>query len=460
MKNLPSDFEQLMIQDLGKEEYELLAKAICDESPTSIRINTDKVEKEEIQALKDAEPVGWCKTGYYLSERPHFTFDPLLHSGCYYVQEASSMFLHHILRHYLAESGPITALDLCAAPGGKSTLALSALPKDSLLIANEPIRQRANILAENITKWGNPNCIVTNNYAPDFQPFGSIFDVIICDAPCSGEGMFRKDPASIDEWSLANVETCWKRQREIVQDIWHTLKDEGLFIYSTCTYNSLEDEQNVQWIADTLGAEILSCHPLTEWNLPDKNIHFYPHKTKGEGFFISVLRKHGEEENPSFKKAKKKDGKQTKAVVKIPKELSNWILSSEDFRIYEENETFRAFPSSYYKILEQAKQTLKIVHSGINLATMKGKNLQPCHSLALSTHLNKETFPVAEVDYNQAIAYLRTEALQLPAGTPTGYVIITYQGHPLGFAKNIGNRANNLYPSEWKIKSTYVPQNQ
>ena len=205
-KELPEDFRRMMTEVLGKEEYKFLAEALSLPAPTSIRINPKKVAAEELAMLKEAERVPWCKDGFYLKERPSFTFDPLFHAGCYYVQEASSMFLAHILKQYVQE--PIVALDLCAAPGGKSTLALSELPEGSLLMANEVVRQRANILAENITKWGQSNCIVTNNYAEDFQAFSDVFDLIICDAPCSGEGMFRKDPASIEEWSLANVEVC------------------------------------------------------------------------------------------------------------------------------------------------------------------------------------------------------------------------------------------------------------
>jgi NOL1/NOP2/fmu family ribosome biogenesis protein len=356
------------------------------------------------------------------------------------------MFLSHVLREYVKE--PVVALDMCAAPGGKSTLALSELPEGSLLIANEVVRQRANILAENIIKWGNPNCIVTNNYAEDFEAFSNMFDLIICDAPCSGEGMFRKDPASIEEWSLANVDTCWRRQRDIVQNIWHTLKDGGIFIYSTCTYNPLEDEENVAWIAKTLGAEVLSCQPLPEWGLTEKSTHFYPHRIKGEGFFISVLRKTSEEERRRRGKEEKK-GKQNTA---IPKELKGWLSEGEHFTIMETNETFLAFPTAHLNIYQQAKRSLKVIHAGIELAISKGKNLQPSQSLAMSNNLNKKAFPTVEVDEQQAIAYLRTEALQLPADTPKGYVLITYQGHPLGFAKNIGNRANNLYPAEWRIR--------
>ncbi len=455
---LPVDFERTMMNYLGKEEYAQLAEALALPAPTSIRINK---QKKTISALNcqlstvncqlstvncQLSPVPWCPDGFYLSERPSFTLDPLFHAGCYYVQEASSMFLSHVLREYVKE--PVVALDMCAAPGGKSTLALSELPEGSLLIANEVVRQRANILAENIIKWGNPNCIVTNNYAEDFEAFSNVFDLIICDAPCSGEGMFRKDSASIEEWSLANVDTCWRRQRDIVQNIWHTLKEGGIFIYSTCTYNPLEDEENVAWIAKTLGAEVLSCQPLPEWGLTEKSTHFYPHRIKGEGFFISVLRKTSEVERRRRGKEEKK-GKQNTV---IPKELKGWLSEGEHFTIMETNETFLAFPTAHLNIYQQAKRSLRVIHAGIELAISKGKNLQPSQSLAMSNNLNKKAFPTVEVDEQQAIAYLRTEALQLPSETPKGYVLITYQGHPLGFAKNIGNRANNLYPAEWRIR--------
>ena len=448
---LPVDFQNMMTRYLGKEEYDQLVEALSLPAPTSIRINPKK--NFQLSTLNSQlSTVNWCPSGFYLSERPSFTFDPLFHAGCYYVQEASSMFLSHVLREYVKE--PVVALDLCAAPGGKSTLALSELPEGSLLIANEVVRQRANILAENIMKWGNPNCIVTNNYAEDFQAFSHMFDLIICDAPCSGEGMFRKDPDSINEWSLANVDTCWRRQRDIVSNIWHTLKEGGIFIYSTCTYNPLEDEENVAWMAKSLGAEVLSCHPLKEWGLTETNTHFYPHRIKGEGFFISVLRKteQGTRSEEQGARSKKRGAKGKGQKTKVPAELKCWLTESDLFTLFEEQEEFKAFPTVHHDFYQLAKNNLKVIHAGIELAFLKGKNLQPSQSLALSNNLNREAFPTAEVDELQAIAYLRTEALQLPADTPKGYVLITYQGHPLGFVKNIGNRANNLYPAEWRIR--------
>lgn len=452
--NLPKDFENIMTKQLGAEEAKLLCCALIEtESPTSIRINRSKIDaycdKDNIESQ-----IPWCKDGFYLKTRPSFTFDPQLHAGCYYVQEASSMYLSHVLQTYLPKQ-PIVALDMCAAPGGKSTLTISQLPEGSLLIANEVMRQRVQVLAENISKWGNPNYIVTSNYAEDFLPLGEIFDLIICDAPCSGEGMFRKDQGAIDDWSLANVDTCWRRQRDILQNIWQCLKPGGLLVYSTCTFNSLEDEENVNWIVKELGGEKLPLNDIPEWNIT--NGHFFPHKTKGEGFFISAIRKPEEEDsdyslNTSAKKKKKKNDKQK--PVPIPKEIKQWINGSEDFTFFQDGDTYSAFPKAHYELFQQVKDTVRVISAGIETAAIKGKNLQPAHSLALSTRLCMEAFPQVELTLENAIAYLRTEAIQVEA--PKGYILLTYKGHPLGFGKNIGNRVNNLYPAEWRIRSSYT----
>lgn len=453
---LPHDFQEQMTRSLGPAEYALLAEALSQPAPTSIRINGQKIETEQLDLLRRATPVPWCPTGFYLTERPQFTFDPLFHAGCYYVQEASSMFLSHLLRQHVHQ--PVVALDLCAAPGGKSTLALAQLPEGSVLVANEVVHTRAHILAENITKWGSPHCIVTNNEASDFQPLGPLFDLIICDAPCSGEGMFRKDPASVGEWSLANVETCWRRQRDIAADIWPTLKEGGLFIYSTCTYNPKEDEDTVAWIASQLGAEVLSCHPQAEWGLTERDTHFYPHRTQGEGFFVSILRKTAPaDSSPASPRHKKgKNDRHHPKAAQLPDELRAWLQTPEAFSYHEADGTFIAIPTVHQPLYAQAQASLKVIHAGIGLATTKGNALQPSHSLAMSTHLNPGAFPQADISREQAIAYLRTEAIQLPSSAPRGFVLLTHQGHPLGFVKNIGNRANNLYPAEWRIRSGHA----
>ena len=268
--NLPASFIDYTRALLGNEEYEKLAAALQQEPPVSIRINKLRMKEEGLSSLTDSSArfsfnkVPWASDGYYLDERLTFTFDPLFHAGCYYVQEASSMFVEQVLRQYV--ESPVVMLDLCAAPGGKSTHARSVLPEGSLLVANEVIRNRSQVLAENLTKWGHPDVVVTNNDPADFSALPSFFDVILTDVPCSGEGMFRKDPVAVEEWSPENVEICWQRQRRIIADIWPCLKPGGILIYSTCTYNSKEDEENVCWIQQEFGAELLPLEVQDEWN--------------------------------------------------------------------------------------------------------------------------------------------------------------------------------------------------
>ena len=273
--NLPVDFINRTRDLLGEEQFAAFCEALSKESPVSIRVNRLKTDA----VPEGGHRVPWCDTGYYLSSRPAFTFDPLFHAGCYYVQEASSMFLEQVLKQYVHE--PVVMLDLCAAPGGKSTLARSVLPEGSLLVANEVMRNRVQVLAENVTKWGHPDTVVLNNDPADFAQLGELFDVILTDVPCSGEGMFRKDPVAVEEWSKENVALCWQRQRRIVSDIWPCLKPGGLLIYSTCTYNREENEDNVAWIAEELGAEMLPVEVQPEWGSREKARKIFRHSASG-----------------------------------------------------------------------------------------------------------------------------------------------------------------------------------
>ena len=218
---LPSEFEARSLEWMGEETYRALEAALQTEPPISIRVNRNKWDEEVTGVC-----VPWSFTGLYLPKRPTFTFDPLFHAGCYYVQEASSMFVEQVLRTYVTE--PVVMLDLCAAPGGKSTHARSVLPEGSLLVANEVMRNRSQVLAENLIKWGDSRVVVTNNDPADFTALTELFDVILTDVPCSGEGMFRKDPVAVDEWSMDNVQICWQRQRRILADVWPALKPGGL----------------------------------------------------------------------------------------------------------------------------------------------------------------------------------------------------------------------------------------
>lgn len=521
--NLPAPFADYTRSLLGDEEYNALVDALQQEPPVSIRLNKLKMESSAwrvsgrhshspLSTLRSSLlPVAWSSEGVYLDERLTFTFDPLFHAGCYYVQEASSMFVEQALRQYVNE--PIVMLDLCAAPGGKSTHARSVLPEGSLLVANEVMRNRSQVLAENLAKWGHPDVMVTNNDPADFSALPSFFDVILTDVPCSGEGMFRKDPVAIEEWTPENVEICWQRQRRIIADIWPCLKPGGILIYSTCTFNTKEDEENVRWIQQEFGAELLPLEVRKEWNItgcllkeeqeatapqeivsiaqsvavPQETVpvyHFFPHKTKGEGFFLAVLRKPCSEadENETEKawetvcsqksaisksaiaRAAKKKGKHAgKGGTSVAKEWMNvarsWVSDTDHYSILADAETVYAFPNAHLEELEALRQNLKVIQSGVSIGEVKGRDLIPAHALALCPLLLRDgAFVVEDISYEQAIAYLRKEAIVLPAAVERGFVLLTYRGVPLGFVKNIGNRANNLYPQEWRIRSGYLPE--
>ena len=393
---LPVDFIKRMRTLLGETEWGRWIQAFESDSPSSVRINKEKTTHLTMSD-ESTEQVPWCEEGYYLKSRPSFTFDPLFHAGCYYVQEASSMFLAHVLREYVNE--PVRMLDLCAAPGGKSTLLRSALPEDCVLYSNEPIRNRANILLENVTKWGYENHIVTNNYPKDYRRSKLRFDLILCDVPCSGEGMFRKDEATIREWSEQNVEKCWQLQREIVDDAWACLNPGGLLIYSTCTFNTKENEENIRYFLEQYDdIEVVPVDVKPEWHITGSLLdgfhepvyRFIPGITRSEGLFMCVLRKRGEKREVRGERSDQRQ-KQERALT---------ILSP-----------------------------LTTLHSPLQVP----------------------------LTYHQAIAYLRHEALVLPEETPRGLVTVCFQDHPLGLVKNIGSRANNLYPKEWKIKTTHIP---
>ena len=429
--NLPKEFETYTLKLFGEERYALFLKGLDQDSPTSIRLNTFKLKKNEgISETLIPQQIPWCKEGYYLNERPNFTFDPLLHAGIYYVQEASSMFLSHVLRQLIKH--PVTMLDLCAAPGGKTTCARTAIPDGSLLFSNEPIGKRAQILAENIQKFGHPDIVVTNNYPRDYKKTKLAFDVIVADVPCSGEGMFRKDAQAIEEWSLQNVEKCCQLQRSIITDIWDNLRPGGILVYSTCTFNAHENEENIAWILKHYDAELIEIPVEKEWNITSSLIgnplndgrkfpvyRFIPGLTKGEGLFMAIIRKAGDNEN---------------------------LNNPNDIRSD--------------KIVAEANKKLKVLVHGVKKNIEKGKNIIPDHSLALSIVGNKGKFPAIEIDYSTSISYLRHEAIVLPPDSPKGIVTLQYRGVPIGFAKNLGSRANNLYPQEWRIKSSHIPDEQ
>jgi 16S rRNA C967 or C1407 C5-methylase (RsmB/RsmF family)/NOL1/NOP2/fmu family ribosome biogenesis protein len=449
---LPQEF----INILPAAERDALLAALETEPEVSIRFNSKAADAqnlvlESLDCRADGR-VQWMDRAVYLDHRPQFTMDPLLHQGCYYVQEASSMFLAQALKKCV--SGPVRALDLCAAPGGKSTLLAQLLPEGSLLISNEIQRGRAQILAENMVKWGRPGVMVTCNTPKQIGESSLMFDLIAVDAPCSGEGMFRKDEVAIRDWSLKNVEMCAARQREIIEDIWPALKAGGYLIYSTCTFNRLEDEDNVRWIMNRFGAQAIDLDPDPQWNiagsLTDDEIpvyHFMQHRTRGEGFFLCLLRK------PEGAAAGIKSRPFRGDSSKVPAECKHWLKPEGGYEFFIKNESVFALPSALKDDMWQAGQELYALMPGIEVAVMKGRDWVPAHALAMSAALNRDAFCSVEVTRQQALAYLHCDAIRLE-DAPRGIVLLTYKDIPLGFAKNIGNRANNMYPQEWRIRNS------
>lgn len=447
MKPLPEKFEESIRHQLGNEFPAFLA-SLREPPPVSIRLHPLKNQKP----ARDW-PVPWTAHGAYLTTRPQFTLDPLLHGGSYYVQEASSMFLEQALKQSIDVSEPLNVLDLCGAPGGKSTHLLSLISRDSLLVSNETIRSRASILSENIQKWGYPNAIVTNNDPSDFQRLRGFFDVMVVDAPCSGEGLFRKDPDAMAEWSPDNVLLCASRQKRILGDAWDALKKNGILIYSTCTYNESEDEENLRWLKANHRVEFIRLSVDPSWGvreIKENDVYayrFFPHRTKGEGFFISVLRKN-EGTAPLLVKNKTSLATPSK---KIREKFQDWITASGPLSFFQFQDLVFYTHEFKAREIEFLLQQLKILYVGTNLARIKHEKLIPEHALALSVELNRKDFPVAEVSEADALKYLRKDVIRLD-GSPPGFTLLTYKDLPIGWVNVLSNRVNNMYPSGWRIR--------
>ncbi len=426
------------------------------EQVVSIRINP---LKQYISTALDVLPnnpstalraVPWSSSGYYLSERPSFTLDPLLHAGAYYVQEASSMFLEQAMKQSVDLSQPLLVLDLCAAPGGKSTLLQSVISNESLLVSNEVIQTRVNILKENSIKWGAGNVVVTNNDPSAFSKLHGLFDVIVIDAPCSGSGLFRRDAEAINEWSVDNVHLCSQRQQRILADAWNCLKEDGILIYSTCSYSAEEDEEIINWIASEFKVEGLRLKVEEEWGIDEVETsgaygyRFWPYKVKGEGFFIAAFRK---KEEPDALRLKIKNtqlaSKQEAAIA------SNWINSSEGLTFIKQGQNIAAIPTHWNETIQYLMQELKVRYAGVELGTIAKNDLLPEHALALSTIINSSVVKV-ELSKEQALDYLRKNEIVIES-THKGWALATYNGHSLGWMKLLGNRINNYYPKEWRI---------
>ncbi len=450
---MPDDF----IADLREylpADHQQLIDALATEPVSSIRLNKRKLETSANTSL---EKVKWCEEGFYLNDRPTFTMDPLFHAGAYYVQEASSMAVGQVFKQYMKDVESPVVLDLCASPGGKTTHLASLLDGNGFLLSNEVVKTRTKTLCENVSKWGFANTAVCSVMPSSFTELTGLFDLIVVDAPCSGEGMFRKDEVAVSEWSRDNVKMCVDRQRTILNDVFPSLKEDGILIYSTCTFNPHEDDENALWIANELGAEILDINfPADSGVTKDKcGYHFYPHKTKGEGFYIAAFRKTQPEDEISIRT--KQDKKKGKGNVSqpTPAEVMNWINDSSISVV-----DGIAYPTEFEQLIQFLNQNIRLLQYGVPVYIQKGKDIIPQHNLAISNIVNMDYFDKEEVDWEKAIAFLRKDNIEVESDKK-GWLMLTYKNVPIGFVKNLGDRTNNLYPQNWRIlmtadKSRYI----
>jgi 16S rRNA C967 or C1407 C5-methylase (RsmB/RsmF family)/NOL1/NOP2/fmu family ribosome biogenesis protein len=443
-------FHEEFIRRISAQEYvdaEALLTALREPSPVSIRINQAKWNRMPAHG----ERVPWCRNGYYLPSRPSYTLDPVYHSGCYYPQEASGMFLEEVLLQSAGSLKNICALDLCGAPGGKSLLLSDIIGPDNLLVANDVIRSRAGILAGTITKWGAGNTMVTQSDPAVFGRLSGFFDIILVDAPCSGEGMFRTEIA-VSEWSRENSVLCAERQKRILRDVWPGLKENGILIYSTCTFNPGENEENMRWLKSVNEAECIKLNLKSFVGITEIDWQgiwgygFYPDKVRGEGFFISAIRKKGRQEPPAIGNYRLPELKPGKSDLEV---ASSWTNFKNE-RILKWGDEIISLPCNLdqYTYLYR---NLKVLKAGTVIAERKQNDNIPTHELAMSTRLKKSAFPGQEISMEEAISYLRRDSFGI-SNIPKGWNIVKYNGINLGFIKNLGNRINNYFPVEWRIR--------
>lgn len=415
---------------------------------TSVRINPAKTS-ELPPSLPVGEKVPWSELGYYLKKRPSFTFDPWFHAGTYYVQEASSMFLEQAMKQCLDLSRRLRVLDISAAPGGKSTHLQSLLSPQSLLVSNEVIRSRSAILYENLVKWGASNVVVTQNDPRDFSRLESWFDVVVVDAPCSGSGLFRRDPEAVREWSEQAVHLCSQRQQRILEDILPVLRKGGLLIYSTCSYSREEDEAILDWISEKGGWDNLPLEIPSAWGIIEtkteqgnRGYRFWPDQVKGEGFFLACFRKADGEEPNTVK---------SKRIEPLPKKLreslSPW-LDTENLALWSHENMINAIDQHSWNDLGALYSSLKVVNAGFKIGEWMRDKLVPDHGLAMSPRVSPSVHRLP-LERDQAIRYLQRK--EISGGQGKGWQLVSYEGQTLGWANVLPSRVNNYYPREWRI---------
>lgn len=440
MIEIPAGFAENMRTQLGTDEAQALLTSLDTTPCTGIRMNIGK----GVEAPAQSSPVPWNSSGYTLAQRPNFTLDPAWHQGRYYVQEPASMFAGTIVEKAFPRTERIKALDLCAAPGGKTTAVADALPEGSLLIANEFVARRAEILSENVQKWGRANIVVTRGDTGSLcRALEGCMDLVVADVPCSGEGMMRKEEEARRQWSPTLVQSCATLQREIAANGALALRNGGLMLYSTCTFNAEENEENVRWICSELGFETVDIPVEETWNLRShgSGLHFYPHLTGSEGLYVCLLRKIA-----------------SSAKARLPKRLPNPIkenlpwVNLQGLKLYKTDSCLYALTEEYLPYIQAAGR--QVLLAGIPVAAVGKRGWEPMHAIAMSTLLRRGTFPELSLNRQQALHFLACRTDNLPETSTRGYVLVTYHDYPLGWVKALGNRYNNLYPRNWRIRQT------
>ena len=452
MRALPVAFTERMRKQLGAEEAERLFVALDSVSPVAVRLNPAKCGEEGVWS--DGEVIAWSKNGRKLKERPSFTLDTAFHAGAYYVQEAASQFIDHIISHEKLQGKRV--LDMCSAPGGKTTIYSTAVGEEGLVVANEYVRSRANILADNVRKWGMGNVLVTNNAPEHIAQFEGWFDLVAVDAPCSGEGMFRKEEVAREDWSEEAVKMCAARQLSIVRDAWQSLKCGGLFIYSTCTFNEDEDEGLLRAFIEEVG-EVFEPSQRVEieesWGVvrgevgPFQTFRFFPHKTDSEGLFVAVARK-AEPTTQRTPKARKRVMQEVDKNSK--KELMRYLQQSENYTFAMVADTIYAYRAEQFKAVQALSEGLTAICSGVAMGQIFKGKLKPDWALSQYVGFERKAVAVEEVDEARALDYLRKRDIAV-GDMAEGINLITHKGRALGFAKRVGARCNNLYPNSLKI---------
>ena len=452
MRALPVAFTERMRRELGAEEAECLFEALDSVSPVAIRLNPAKCGAEGV--WRDGEAIAWSRNGYKLKARPSFTLDTAFHAGAYYVQEAASQFLDYIISQ--EELSGKRVLDMCAAPGGKTTIYSTAVGETGLVVANEYVRSRANVLADNVRKWGMGNVLVTNNAPEHIAQFEGWFDLVAVDAPCSGEGMFRKEEVAREDWSEEAVKMCATRQLSIVREAWQSLKEGGMFIYSTCTFNRDEDEGVLQALIEELG-DVFEASQSVEidekWGVVKGEVgafqtfRFFPHKTDSEGLFVAVARK----VEPAAQRTPKARKKVMQEVDKVSrKELSRWIEDAEHCTFAMVGDTIYCYSAEQFKAVQALSEGLTAIYSGVAMGQIFKGKLKPDWALSQYVGLERKAVATEEVDESRALDYLRKKDIAV-GDMAEGINLLTHNGRALGFVKRVGTRCNNLYPNSLKI---------